>query len=74
MLTQRTKRAGSDVDRSIAILKLLFGVDFAREFSVRLFDGTTIPARETERFTFAVNAPFALRAAFLPPLDLNPSP
>ena len=72
MLTQRTKRAGSDVDRSIAILKLLFGVDFAREFSVRLFDGTTISARETERFTFAVNAPFALRAAFLPPLDLNP--
>jgi cyclopropane-fatty-acyl-phospholipid synthase len=64
--------ASPDVDGAIAILKVLFRSEFARRFSVRLWDGTTIPAAERADFEFLVNAPFALRAAFTPPLDLNP--
>ncbi|HXP92805.1 MAG TPA: cyclopropane-fatty-acyl-phospholipid synthase family protein [Candidatus Binatia bacterium] len=62
----------SDVDGAIGILKLLFRSEFARRFSVRLWDGTSIPAAERAEFEFFVNTPFALRAAFTPPLDLNP--
>jgi cyclopropane-fatty-acyl-phospholipid synthase len=50
----------------------MFGPRFAREFSVALWDGTTFEAAETPRFGLRINAPYALRAAFLPPLDLNP--
>jgi cyclopropane-fatty-acyl-phospholipid synthase len=37
-----------------------------------LWDGTRVDAREAPRFTLRLNEPFALRAAFLPPLDLSP--
>src|SRR5476649_2779599 len=63
---------GREAERSLAVLRALFGPAFALNFSVRLWDETVVPAREAEDFTFVVNEPFALRAAFLPPLDLNP--
>jgi len=58
--------------RSLKVLQLFYGRDFARDFSVRLWDGTFVPAREHERFVFVVNTPYALRSAFRRPLDLNP--
>jgi cyclopropane-fatty-acyl-phospholipid synthase len=64
--------AVSAADRSLSILRLLFGSSYAVQFAIELWDGTTIPAAGEERFTFVVAAPFALRAAFLPPIDLNP--
>ncbi len=62
----------SDANRSLNILRQLFGPSFAANFAVQLWDDTRIPAAADERFTFVVAQPFALRAAFLPPLDLNP--
>jgi cyclopropane-fatty-acyl-phospholipid synthase len=56
----------------VGILRLLFGPTFASDFAVLLWDNTRIPAAKEERFTFVVAHPFGLRAAFLPPLDLNP--
>ncbi|MGD0473172.1 MAG: cyclopropane-fatty-acyl-phospholipid synthase family protein [Candidatus Velthaea sp.] len=50
----------------------MFGPSFAEDFSVQLWGGVRIPAAARERFTFVVSQPYALRAAFLPPLDLNP--
>jgi len=61
-----------EVRRSLDILRMLFGASFARGFDVEFWDGTCAPARDEARFTLAINAPFALRAAFLPPVDLNP--
>ena len=62
----------TEVRRSINIMRTLLGPAFARDFDLELWDGTRIPARDESRFTLAINAPFALRAAFLPPIDLNP--
>jgi cyclopropane-fatty-acyl-phospholipid synthase len=53
-------------------LRTLFGNRFARDFAVELWDGTRVDPREAPRFTLRLNEPFALRAAFLPPLDLSP--
>jgi cyclopropane-fatty-acyl-phospholipid synthase len=61
-----------EVRRSIDLLRTLLDSAFARDFDLELWDGTRIPASNEARFTLAVNAPFALRAAFLPPIDLNP--
>jgi cyclopropane-fatty-acyl-phospholipid synthase len=58
-------------ERSLEILSVLFGDQLGRDVAVRLWDGTTIAATES-RFEFLVNAPFALRAAFSPPLSLHP--
>ena len=54
-----------------AILRMLFGEQYARRFSIRLWDGTLIPASESAGFTLCVNHPGALRTAFKPPVDLN---
>ncbi|MFN2460990.1 MAG: class I SAM-dependent methyltransferase [Candidatus Velthaea sp.] len=62
----------TELERAAGVLRALFGPAFAVQFSVRLWDGTVIAASGEERFALLVNAPFALRAAFLPPLDLNP--
>lgn len=59
-------------DRTIAVLKTLFGSQFARHFSVEFWDKTRVDAFGTSRFTLKINEPFALRAAFAPPLDLSP--
>jgi cyclopropane-fatty-acyl-phospholipid synthase len=61
-----------DKDRTLNILRQLFGSSFAMDFAVQLWDDTRIPAASQERFTFVVSQPFGLRAAFLPPFDLNP--
>jgi cyclopropane-fatty-acyl-phospholipid synthase len=66
------------VDRSgpaattIDVLRVLFRDDFARDFDVELWDGTRIAASHERRFSMQILAPFALRAALSPPLDLNP--
>jgi cyclopropane-fatty-acyl-phospholipid synthase len=68
MVSVGTDRA---VDRSLAILRVLFGERLGTEIGVRLWDGTEIVSPDAS-FVLCVNKPFALRAAFMPPLDLNP--
>ena len=55
----------------MAILRSLFGERLGAEIGVRLWDGTELIGPDAV-CTLAVNAPYALRAAFTPPLDLNP--
>jgi cyclopropane-fatty-acyl-phospholipid synthase len=68
MTTATTEPA---IERSRAVLEGLFGPRLGRDVAVRLWDGSEIPAPDAP-FTLLVNAPFALRAAFTPPLDANP--
>lgn len=56
---------------AVAVLRLLFGESYAREFGVLLWDGTRVRAELNERFVLQINAPGALRAAFTPPLELS---
>lgn len=58
-------------ERSLGVLGALFGPRLGREVAVRLWDGTTVDASRPS-FTMRVTTPYALRAAFTPPLDLNP--
>jgi cyclopropane-fatty-acyl-phospholipid synthase len=71
-MTATASQAATFVDRSLAILRTMFGSRFAQTFTVTLWDGTTIASPAPPAFTLRVNEPFALRAAFTPPLDLNP--
>jgi cyclopropane-fatty-acyl-phospholipid synthase len=64
--------ATSEAGRTLAVLRTLFGRSFSSNFSVALWDGTFLPAAGNEQFTFVVAKPFGLRAALLPPIDLNP--
>jgi cyclopropane-fatty-acyl-phospholipid synthase len=59
-------------DRALTVLRTVFGAQFAREFSVECWDGTRVAATGTSRFTLKINEPYALRAAFAPPVDLSP--
>ncbi len=54
-----------------AVLRSIFREDYVRNFAVRLWEGTLIPAQNERLFTLSVNQPGALRAAFKPPIDLN---
>jgi len=65
-------RDNASADRSLSILRTLFGERFARDFALELWDGTRVEASATPLFTLKINEPFALRAAFAPPLDLGP--
>lgn len=56
---------------AVAVLRLLFRDGYAREFGVRLWDGTRIAATGEKRYTIFVNAPGALRAAFARPIELS---
>ena len=56
---------------AVAVLRSLFGDAYAREFGIRLWDGTRIPGFERERFVLLVNSAGALRAGFTPPLELS---
>jgi cyclopropane-fatty-acyl-phospholipid synthase len=56
---------------AIAALRLLFGEAYAREFGIRLWEGTRVAAEGEERFVLLVNGPGALRTAFTPPIDLS---
>ena len=58
-------------ERSLGVLAGLFGDRLGRDVAVRLWDGTAVAAPAAP-FTLVVNRPYALRAAFTPPLDLNP--
>jgi cyclopropane-fatty-acyl-phospholipid synthase len=71
-MIQTATSSPPEVRRSIDILRSIFGAEYVRDFAVDFWEGTRIPAAETPRFTLAINVPFALRAALLPPLDLNP--
>jgi cyclopropane-fatty-acyl-phospholipid synthase len=57
---------------SLAILRTIFGRRFVRGFSIELWDGTVVPSVGTSAFTLRLTVPYALRAALMPPLDLNP--
>jgi len=59
------------IERSRAVLETIFGARLGREVAVRLWDGSEIAAHDAP-FTLFVNEPYALRAAFTPPLDANP--
>ncbi|MGA8574752.1 MAG: cyclopropane-fatty-acyl-phospholipid synthase family protein [Candidatus Cybelea sp.] len=56
---------------AVAALRLVFGGAYARQFGIRLWDGTRVFGSEGERFVLLVNSPGALRAAFTPPLELS---
>src|SRR5581483_5672977 len=59
------------VERSLALLRGIFGARLGADIGVWFWDGTELEAAEPA-FVLRVNEPFALRAAFTPPLDLNP--
>jgi cyclopropane-fatty-acyl-phospholipid synthase len=60
------------IGRASALLEAIFGESFRRDFSIRLWDGTTLPSLTGRSdFTFVVNTPTALRSAFTPPLERN---
>ncbi|MDE2480899.1 MAG: class I SAM-dependent methyltransferase [bacterium] len=64
--------ASATVARNAAVLESVFGDRFRRDFDVRFWDGTTLPSITAERrFTFVLNEPGALRAAFAPPFELH---
>lgn len=54
-----------------AALRLVFGEAYGRDFSVRLWEGSTVAAERTSRFTLGVTSAGALRTAFTPPVDLH---
>ena len=60
-------------ETSLAILDEVFANYPARDFAVRLWDGTTWPERDgpSPAFTLVLNHPGALRKMFLPPSELN---
>jgi cyclopropane-fatty-acyl-phospholipid synthase len=64
--------AHRSVKDSLAVLRLLFPDGVGRDFDVEFWDGTHVAAGDGSRFTLRLLAPFALRAALTPPLDLNP--
>jgi cyclopropane-fatty-acyl-phospholipid synthase len=56
---------------AVAVLRLLFGDAYARDFGLLLWEGTRVRGEENERFVLRVNAPAALRSAFTPPFELS---
>lgn len=71
LIAEQFASADPNARIAIAVLRLIFGEAFAREFGVRLWDGTRVRAENHERFVLHVNAPGALRVAFAPPMDLS---
>jgi len=59
--------------KTLAILERVFADYPARDFAVRLWDGTTWPegGGSSPAFTLVLNHPGALRKMFLPPSELN---
>lgn len=56
---------------AVAVLHVLLGERFARDFSIELWEGTRIPAQGDDRFTLHINDAGTLRLALRPPIDLN---
>jgi cyclopropane-fatty-acyl-phospholipid synthase len=71
-MTATRSQVSTHVERSLTILRTLFGSRFGENFAVVLWDGTRIEPRTEPAFTLRINEPFGLRAAFTPPLDLSP--
>ncbi len=70
--TARFRVTNRDARNSLRVLRRLFGREYLRHFGVKFWDGTLLPAHQTQRFAFCLNAPHALRAALTPPLELSP--
>jgi cyclopropane-fatty-acyl-phospholipid synthase len=68
-IASATRSSPSSIE--IAVLRLLFGDGYARDFSVELWDGTHISATHEERFALRFVVPGALRTAFTPPVELS---
>ena len=64
--------AESTVRRTSALLALLVGPPARRDFAIRLWEGSTIPAAPDQplRFTLVLRHPGALRRMFWPPSEL----
>jgi cyclopropane-fatty-acyl-phospholipid synthase len=58
--------------RTLQIVQLFFKDAYCRNYSLSLWDGTLLPAREHEYFTVYLKTPFALRAAMMPTLHIDP--
>jgi cyclopropane-fatty-acyl-phospholipid synthase len=58
-------------ERTLTLMRGLFGERLGRDVGVRLWDGTALVPPNAS-FTLNVNTPYALRAALTPPLDRNP--
>jgi cyclopropane-fatty-acyl-phospholipid synthase len=71
MIVERFLSTDPHARIAAAVLRLVFGDAYARRFAIRLWDGTEIPAEQHAEFTFVINSPGALRAAFRPPVDLS---
>lgn len=71
IIEERFASADPNARIAAAVLRSLFGDRYARQFAIRLWDGTLIPAQDHRLFTLCVNDPGALRTAFKPPVDLN---
>jgi cyclopropane-fatty-acyl-phospholipid synthase len=69
MSTERFASCDPYARIAVAVLRVLFGNLYAREFGVELWDGTRVHAEQGERFTLRITAPGALRAAFTPPIE-----
>jgi cyclopropane-fatty-acyl-phospholipid synthase len=65
--------AASDpvAERTLTLIRGLFGERLGRDVGVRLWDGTALVPPDAS-FTLILNTPYALRAALTPPLDRNP--
>ncbi|HEY6450708.1 MAG TPA: cyclopropane-fatty-acyl-phospholipid synthase family protein [Candidatus Cybelea sp.] len=71
MIAERFASSDPHTRLAAAVLRLLFGEEYGRDFGARLWDGTRVRASKDERFVLQVNAPGALRSAFTPPIDLS---
>jgi cyclopropane-fatty-acyl-phospholipid synthase len=56
---------------AIAVLRLLYGQEYARNFGIALWEGTRVEASGMERYVLRVAEAGALRAAFMPPIELS---
>jgi cyclopropane-fatty-acyl-phospholipid synthase len=75
MATSTTKTSEQALQTTVFLLQDLFGSIQQRDFTVRLWDGSTWrpdpEAQEPARFTIVLQHPGALRKMFLPPNDLT---
>lgn len=53
------------------VLRLLFGRRYADTFAIEFWDGSSVEAKRSPKFTLKVQSPSALRYALRPPVDLN---
>lgn len=68
----QARKPSRAVRTTLSFLHDVFGAVHPREFTVRLWDGTTWEAETDEpRFTLALQHPGALRAIFWPPSELT---